>query len=98
MANDAKQSLDKMTPLQKAVLHKLWQDVRDCEGSDMPKAYWCSSCKVKYNRFQELFDRFAHMNKNLRPSDPFHGMLHKHFGSTQSNHPGFSNPDIPDTP
>lgn len=62
MADKWGHRIDNLNPRQKIILSKIWNKIKSCEGMDLPKKYWCDSCKLTWVRFFELIHRFETVN------------------------------------
>lgn len=78
-----KQRLHKMNDRQQNILVRLNNKVVNCEGTGMPRKYWCTSCKSSWARLEELFIRFELLNTQ-----------HKHlYSKTAFTYPKFNGYD-----
>ena len=76
---DLQQRFNKMTPLQRKIVYRLWTKINDCEGKSMPEKYWCDSCTRTHKRLIELFTRFERMNIDHQ-SNQYKYNASAHFG------------------
>jgi len=62
MLHNAGQRLRKMSPAQQGRIFYLNDKIKNCEGEEIPSKYWCTSCKIVWNKLYNVFTNFEIIN------------------------------------
>lgn len=84
-----RKQFNNLTSPQKKIILNLLRQIHNCEGKDMPRKYWCDSCKTTWKRLEELSLRFISINAdNKRAREPTNNMnnLYDYIGDEHFNY------------